>query len=108
MRFVFARAIAVCFALCGLSVAQPALADGDVVCDAGPREHWRSLRDLRRIAWLERWEILDIQIQGDCYEVYARTEQGLAIEAFFHPETLEKLVVFRRGREIFRKEGFEG
>jgi hypothetical protein len=47
-------------------------------------------------------------VQGDCYEVYARTEAGQAIEAFFHPVTLEKLVVFRRGREIFRKDGFNG
>ncbi|MCB2065641.1 MAG: PepSY domain-containing protein [Erythrobacter sp.] len=92
----------------GISVAQPALADGDVVCGGGPRENWSSLREVRRAAWLERWEIIDVRIEGDCYEVYARTEQGHAIEAFFHPVTLEKLVVFRRGREIFRRQGFTG
>lgn len=95
-------------AFAGIAIAQPALADGDVVCGAGARENWRSMRDLHRAAWLERWEVLKVQIQGDCYEVYARTEQGHAIEAFFHPETLEKLVVFRRGREIFRRNGFNG
>lgn len=89
-------------------VSQPALADGDVVCGAGPAETWQSERDVRRRAWQEGWEVLRVQVQGDCYEVYARNEMGQAIEAFFHPETLEKLVVFRRGREIFRREGFEG
>ena len=31
---------------------------------------------------------------------------GQAIEAFFHPVTLRKLLVFRRGTEIYRAEGF--
>lgn len=91
-----------------LMFAQPALADGDVVCGAGPQEDWQSMRDVRRKAWRQGWEVLEVLVQGDCYEVYARNEQGQAIEAFFHPETLDKLVVFRRGREIFRKDGFEG
>ena len=49
-----------------------------------------------------------MQVQGDCYEVYAHTKQGQSVEAFFHPVTLEKLVVFRRGQEIFRAKGFKG
>lgn len=89
-------------------ISQPALADGDVICGSGPQSGWESERDLRRRVFQEGWELLRIQVQGDCYEVYARNEMGQAIEAFFHPETLEKLVVFRRGREIFRKDGFDG
>lgn len=96
-------------ALCGmLAVAQPALADGDIVCGSGPRDNWEPMRKVRKEAWLEGWEVLEIRVEGDCYEVYARTAQGQAIEAFFHPETLQKLVVFRRGQEIFRREGFTG
>jgi len=95
-------------AACALALASPALADGDVVCRGGPQDSWESLGDLRKKAWQEGWEILKVQVEGDCYEVYARTEAGQAIEAFFHPVTLEKLVVFRRGREIFRKAGFTG
>jgi len=90
------------------ALSQPALADGDVVCRGGPQDKWEPLASLRKKAWQEGWEVLKVQVDGDCYEVYARTEQGQAIEAFFHPVTLEKLVVFRRGREIFRKEGFSG
>jgi hypothetical protein len=86
----------------------PAYADGDVVCGAGPKESWKPVKALKKQAWLEGWELLKTQVEGDCYEVYARTEQGQAIEAFFHPVTLKKLVVFRRGQEIYRAPGFKG
>ena len=102
------KGLLACAAIGTLMTAQPALADGDIVCGSGPQQGWEPMRALRKEAWLEGWEILEVRIEGDCYEVYARTEQGQAIEAFFHPETLEKLVVFRRGREIFRKAGFTG
>lgn len=92
----------------GLSISAPALADGDVRCNGGPRESWRSIAELRRRAWREGWTIQDARIEGDCYEVYARTETGQAIEAFFHPVTLQKLVVFRRGQQIYRAPGFTG
>lgn len=91
-----------------LAFAQPALADGDVVCSSGPQANWEELDKLRKKAWQQGWEVLKVQVMGDCYEVYARNEQGQSIEAFFHPVTLEMLVVYRRGREIFRKTGFNG
>ena len=103
------RILAASVALCGgMLAAQPALADGDVTCGAGPQKGWKKMSAVKKQAWMEGWEILKVQVEGDCYEVYARTEQGQAIEAFFHPETLEKLVVYRRGREIYRKSGFTG
>ena len=92
----------------GLSFSTAALADGDVQCNAGPRENWRSISEVRRRAWREGWTVQLAQIEGDCYEVYGRTETGQAIEAFFHPVTLQKLVVFRRGQEIYRAPGFTG
>jgi hypothetical protein len=100
-------AIALAF-LTPLALAMPAQADGDVVCSSGPQSGWQPLSELRKAAWQEGWTVQEARIEGDCYEVYARTESGQAIEAFFHPVTLEKLVVFRRGREIFRARGFTG
>ena len=91
-----------------LGFASPALADGDVVCNSGPAEKWQEVSKLKKQAWLEGWTLLKTQVEGDCYEVYARTESGQAIEAFFHPVTLKKLVVFRRGQEIYRAPGFTG
>ena len=91
-----------------LGLGAPAQADGDVTCNAGPQSGWAKMSKLKKKAWLEEWELLKMQVEGDCYEVYARTKEGQSIEAFFHPVTLKKLVVFRRGQEIYRAEGFTG
>lgn len=91
-----------------LLASAPARADGNVRCDSGPAEKWQPMAKLKKKVWLEGWSLLKTQVEGDCYEVYARTESGQAIEAFFHPVTLEKLVVFRRGQEIYRAPNFKG
>ena len=101
-------ALTLALAPLALLAAPPAHADGNVRCNAGHREAWKPLADVRKKAWMEGWTLQRVQIEGDCYEVYARTESGQAIEAFFHPVTLQKLVVFRRGREIFRAQGLSG
>lgn len=88
--------------------AAPAYADGDVRCDSGPKQNWKPLAQARKKAWMEGWTVVKAQVEGDCFEVYARTETGQALEAFFHPVTLQKLVVFRRGQEIYRAPGFRG
>jgi len=95
-------------ATAALLSTSPALADGDVQCNSGPQAKWQKIDKLKKKAWLEGWKVQKLQVEGDCYEVYAQTENGMAIEAFFHPVTLEKLVVFRRGSEIYRKDGFTG
>lgn len=89
-----------------LTVASAAHADGNVVCKAGPQNTWKPIAQLKKKAWLEGWELIKTQVEGDCYEVYARNSDGQVFEAFFHPVTLEKLVVYRRGAEIYRKKGF--
>ncbi len=94
--------------LAAVVATTPAMADGDVVCNAGPKEKWQPLSALKKAAWKQGWKIDKVQVEGDCYEVYATTEEGQAIEAFFHPVTLKKLVVYRRGQEIFRAKGFKG
>lgn len=86
--------------------APPAFADGDVQCKSGPSENWKPISKLKKKVWLEGWSLLKLQVQGDCYEVYAHTESGQSVEAFFHPVTLKKLVVFRRGSEIYRASDF--
>jgi len=92
-------------ACAALALSSPALADGAVQCNAGPAENWRPLAELKKKAWLEGWTVLETRIAGDCYEVYARNETGQALDAFFHPVSLQKLVVFRRGKEVFRAKG---
>ena len=95
-------------AAAAVGLAVPAQADGDIICKAGPKDGWQKISKLKKKVWLEEWKLLKMQVEGDCYEVYARTKEGQSIEAFFHPVTLKKLVVFRRGQEIYRAEGFTG
>lgn len=95
-------------AFLSLGFATPALADGDVTCGGGPKSGWQNISKLKKQAWLEEWTVVKTQVEGDCYEMYARTKDGQVVEAFFHPVTLKKLVVFRRGREIYRADGFTG
>jgi hypothetical protein len=104
MKSMFQPALFACVVT--LLAPTAALADGDIVCNAGPQQQWKPLAALRKKAWQEGWTVQKVQTEGDCYEVYARTEDGQALEAFFHPVTLQKLVVFRRGKEIFRAPGF--
>ncbi|MBB6122395.1 PepSY domain-containing protein [Sphingobium subterraneum] len=98
--------LAVLLAAPALFLSTPARADGDVRCNSGPQQNWKPMSALKKQAWLEGWTVQKAQIEGDCYEVYARTENGQAVEAFFHPVTLQKLLVLRRGREIYRAPGF--
>jgi len=100
--------LAILAPIAALLASAPAHADGDVACKAGPQAGWQSIDKLKKKAFLEGWSLIKTQVEGDCYEVYARTEQGQVIEAFFHPVTLQKLVVFRRGQEIYRAKGFTG
>lgn len=88
-------------------VAAPAAhADGNVACKPGPQKDWKPIDQLKKKVWMEGWELLKLQVEGDCYEVYARNDSGQVLEAFFHPVTLEKLIVYRRGAEVYRKKGF--
>ena len=91
-----------------LLAATPALADGNVVCGGGTQGAWKPMAALKKQVWLEGWTLQKAQIEGDCYEVYAQNEGGQAVEAFFHPVTLQKLLVLRRGQEVFRAKGFKG
>lgn len=95
-------------AAAALALATPAVADGDVRCNAGPQQGWKPMAALKKQAWLEGWTVVKAQVEGDCYEVYAHTENGQAVEAFFHPVTLKKLLVLRRGKEVYRAPGFTG
>ncbi len=104
----FARTTTFVAAAVAIGMAAPARADGDIACNAGPKDKWETMARLKKKVWLEEWKLLKIQVEGDCYEVYARTKEGQSIEAFFHPVTLKKLVVFRRGQEIYRADGFTG
>ncbi len=76
-----------------LSLAANGWATGLATCDTGPREGWQSPETLKQILIEKGWEVRRIKEDGGCYEVYALTDQGERVEAYFHPETLEPVPV---------------
>jgi len=90
-------------AAAALAVASPALATGKMTCNAGPQKTWKSQKALGAKLAKEGWQVRKTKIDGGCYEVYGTTPQGDRVEAYFHPRTLEKLLVSRRGVVLFRK-----
>ncbi len=99
---VIAVATAAIFATAGLS--SPALATGKMTCEAGPQSGWKSRAALEANLVKQGWKIKKSKIDGGCYEVYGTTPEGDRVEAYFHPVSLEKLLVLRRGQELFRKQ----
>jgi hypothetical protein len=96
-----AAATAAILALNGLST--PALATGKMTCQAGPQSGWKTRTALEATLVAQGWTIKKSKVDGGCYEVYGTTPDGDRVEAYFHPVSLEKLLVLRRGQELYRK-----
>ncbi len=88
------------------ALSAPASATGVITCKAGPQSGWKSAATLEAKLKKEGWEVRKSKVDGGCYEVYGTTPEGDRVEAYFHPVTLEKLYVGRRGVVLFRKEGY--
>lgn len=84
----------------------PASATGVIKCEAGPQSGWKSQEALTAKLTKEGWTVRKSKVDGGCYEVYGTTPEGDRVEAYFHPVTLEKLYVGRRGEVLFRKDGY--
>jgi len=86
----------------GLLAAQ-GHATGLMTCASGDPAGWQSEDALSSKLVAERWEVRRVKVDGGCYEVYGTTPEGDRVEAYFHPVTLEKLLVARRGEILFKK-----
>lgn len=89
-----------------LMMATPASAHGNISCKSGPKSGWKSVETLKAAIIAEGWKVKKAHPEKDCYEVYGTTPQGERVEAFFHPVTLQKLLVLRRGQVLFIAPGF--
>ena len=87
-------------------VSVPASATGAIKCKSGPVTGWKSQKALTTKLTKEGWTVRKAKVDGGCYEVYGTTPEGDRVEAYFHPVTLEKLYVSRRGEVLFRKKGY--
>ena len=99
-------ATAVAGMLGSLALSSPALADGKINCGGGPRSGWTNIETLKQRLIAEGWEIKKAKPTRDCYEVYGKTPEGDNVESFFHPVTLQMILVLKRGRELFRAQGY--
>ena len=87
-------------------VAAPASATGAVKCKAGPVSGWKTQATLKAKLVKDGWVVRKAKVDGGCYEVYGTTPEGERVEAYFHPVSLEKLYVAKRGKVLFRKAGY--
>ena len=86
-----------------LAVGSPALATGKMTCNAGPQAKWKTQKVLQQTLTKQGWQVRKSKVDGGCYEVYGTDPDGNRVEAYFHPVTLEKLLVSRRGEVLFKK-----
>lgn len=86
-----------------LTHATPASATGIYTCKSGDRASWKSIADLKKKMIADGWQVRHIKEDGGCYEAYGTTPDGQRVEAYFHPVTLEKMLVAQRGQILFRK-----
>ena len=103
-RFIAGLTAAGAFA--AIVAATPALAHGRIDCRSGPQSGWQPIEALTSQLVAQGWEIKKAHRERDCYEVYGKTPEGDNVESFFHPVTLEKILVLKRGRELFRAPGY--
>lgn len=90
----------------GLAISTPAVAHGKINCGGGPREGWTDVEKLKEKLLAEGWTIKKAKKVRDCYEVYGKTPEGDNVESFFHPVSLKKILVLKRGRELYRADGY--
>lgn len=93
-------------AVVAIMPSAPAHATGAITCKPTPPTSWKSQDALQAKLVKEGWTVRKSKVDGGCYEVYGTTPEGDRVEAYFHPVTLEKLYVARRGEVLFRKKGY--
>jgi hypothetical protein len=70
--------------------ATVAWAHGDITCNA-PKAEWKPRVELQKKLKSEGWAVRKIEIENGCYEVYGFDASGKRIEAFFNPQTFERV-----------------
>lgn len=84
------RKLAVAAALM-LAIPGAAMATGLATCDSGDEETWQSQDALEELLTEQGWKVRRIKVDGGCYEVYALDDKGERVEAYFHPQTFERV-----------------
>ena len=86
-----------------MSLSTGVNATGRMTCDSGDQALWKTKDQLQSAIESDGWKVRKIKVDGGCYEVYGATPEGIRVEAYFDPLTLEKLLVAQRGKILFQK-----
>lgn len=62
-----------------------ALASAD--CAAHPREQWLKQTELKQRLETEGYQIKNLKVDGNCYEIYGRNKAGKKVEIYFDTVT---------------------
>jgi hypothetical protein len=74
---------------CSMLTSFAVQATGLATCDSGDKAKWIPVAKLETQLKDKGWTVRRIKEDGGCYEVYALTDKGERVEAYFHPLTLE-------------------
>ena len=85
-------------------LAWPTGATGLYQCGPTERADWKTTAQLEAKMKADGWSVRRVKEDGGCYEAYGTSPDGNRVEAYFHPVTLELMLIARRGEILFRKE----
>lgn len=75
------------------AVGTAALASSDAICKPTPSAQWRTQADVKSAAEALGYQVANIKIEDNCYEVYARTKAGKKVEVYFDPASLNVVTI---------------
>ncbi|MGI9402390.1 MAG: PepSY domain-containing protein [Rhizobiaceae bacterium] len=102
---MFKKSLAITIAIIASQIMTPsASATGLMTCDGNEKSQWKTMDQLKTQMKDDGWTVRRIKEDGGCYEAYGTTPEGKRVEAYFHPVTLELLLVAQRGQILFRKQ----
>jgi hypothetical protein len=90
------KLIAASFACAAALVSLPSNATGLATCKSGPESDWQPQAKLQKELEARGWTVRRIKVDGGCYEVYAVTDKGERVEAYFHPVTFDPVFTSKR------------
>lgn len=87
---------------CALLLPAVAKATGIYQCEQVATEDWLTQAQLDDKISAEGWTVSRMKQDGGCWEVYGNMPSGTRVEAYFHPETGEVLLINQRGKILYR------
>lgn len=84
MRYLLTPLALATFAL----AAAPSFAeDSDTSCGSAPQSQWMTVEALTAKFVADGYEVRQVKIEDGCYEIYAKDQSGMKVEAYVNPVT---------------------